>query len=132
MRLMLDTNICIYIINARPPSVIARFNSFAIGAIGISVITLAELEYGAAKSAQPRRNREALKLFILPLEVAAFDAEATTAYGSARTALEKRGTPIGAMDLLIAAHAVSLGVTLVTNNTREFARVPRLRVENWV
>lgn len=132
MRLMLDTNICIYIINARPPSVIERFSSIGVGEIGISVITLAELEYGAAKSAQPRRNREALKQFILPLEVAAFDAEATTAYGSARTALEKRGTPIGAMDLLIAAHAVSLGVTLVTNNSREFARVPGIRVENWV
>jgi len=85
-----------------------------------------------AKSAQARRNREALKRFILPLEVAAFDAEAITAYGSARTALEKRGTPIGAMDLLIAAHAVSLGVTLDTNNTQEFARVPVLRVGNWV
>lgn len=132
MRLMLDTNICIYIINARPPSVIERFSSIGVGEIGISIITLAELEYGAAKSAQPRRNREALKQFILPLEVAAFDAEATTAYGSARTALEKRGTPIGAMDLLIAAHAVSLGVTLVTNNSREFARVPGIRVENWV
>ena len=132
MRLMLDTNICIYIINARPPSVIERFRSFAIGDIGISVITLAELEYGAEKSAQPRRNREALKQFILPLEVAAFDAEATTAYGRARTALERRGTPIGAMDLLIAAHAISLGVTLITNNKREFARVPGRRIQNWV
>jgi len=129
---MLDTNICIYIINARPPSVIERFRSFAIGDIGLSVITLAELEYVAAKSLQPGRNREALKQFILPLEVAAFDAEATTAYGRVRTALERRGTPIGAMDLLIAAHAVSLGVTLITNNKREFARVPGLRVENWV
>ena len=119
-------------INARPPSVLERFRSFAIGEIGISVITLAELEYGAAKSLQPRRNREALKQFVLPLEVAAFDADATIAYGRARTVLERRGTPIGAMDLLIAAHAVSLGVTLVTNNTREFARVPGLRVENWV
>jgi len=129
---MLDTNICIYIINARPPSVIERFSSFVVGEVGISVITLAELEYGAAKSVQPRRNREALKQFVLPLEVAAFDAAATTAYGSTRMAIERRGTPIGAMDLLIAAHAVSLGVTLVTNNTREFARVPGLRVENWV
>jgi tRNA(fMet)-specific endonuclease VapC len=129
---MLDTNICIYVIKTRPTSVIERFSSFAIGEIGISVITLAELEYGAAKSLQPKRNREALKQFILPLEVAAFEAGTTAAYGSARVALEKRGTPIGAMDLLIAAHAVSLGVTLVTNNTREFARVPGLHVENWV
>ena len=132
MRLMLDTNICIYIINARPPSVLQRFTSFAVGDIGISAITLAELEYGAAKSAQPRRNREALQQFISPLEVAAFDAEATMVYGRIRTTLERRGTPIGAMDLLIAAHAVSLGLTLITNNKREFGRVSGLRIENWL
>ena len=132
MRLMLDTNICIYIINARPPAVLQRFTSYAVGDIGISAITLAELEYGAAKSAQPRRNREALQQFISPLEVAAFDAEATTVYGRIRTTLERRGTPIGAMDLLIAAHAVSLSLTLITNNRREFERVSGLRTENWL
>ena len=132
MRFMLDTNICIYIINTRPPSVVERFKSFAIGDIGISAITLAELEYGAAKSAQPRRNREALSQFILPLEVSGFDADATVVYGRARTALERRGTPIGALDLLIAAHAISVGATLITNNMREFERVPGLRIQNWV
>ena len=132
MRLMLDTNICIYIINARPVSVIERFKGSAAGEIGISVVTLAELEYGAAKSSQPKRNREALRQFLMPLEVAIFDSAAALAYGGTRSPLEKRGAPIGAMDLLIAAHAISLEVTLVTNNTREFARIPGLRVENWV
>ena len=131
MRFMLDTNICIYIINEKPPSVVGRFRSFAIGDIGISAITLAELEYGAAKSTQPKRNREALEQFISPLEVGAFDAKATNAYGRIRTTLEKRGTPIGAMDLLIAAHAITLGATLITNNKREFERVSGLKIENW-
>jgi tRNA(fMet)-specific endonuclease VapC len=132
MKFMLDTNICIYVINERPPSVVGRFRTFSIGDVGISAITLAELEYGAAKSSQPRRNREALGQFISPLEVAAFDADATSAYGQIRTALEKRGTPIGPMDMLIAAHAIGLGVMLITNNKREFARVPGLRIENWL
>jgi tRNA(fMet)-specific endonuclease VapC len=132
VKIILDTNICIYIINQRPASVLERFQSFPVGDIGISTITLAELEYGAAKSAQPRRNREALEQFISPLDVVAFDREATEAYGRIRTALEKRGVPIGAMDMLIAAHAVSIGATLVTNNKREFERVPGLRVENWI
>jgi tRNA(fMet)-specific endonuclease VapC len=132
MRIMLDTNICIYIVNRRPPSVLERFRTFRIGDIGISTITLAELEYGAAKSEQPRKNREALEQFVSPLEVASFDQPATSAYGKIRTALEKRGRPIGAMDMLIAAHALSLGATLVTNNKREFERVLGLKVENWV
>lgn len=131
MRVMLDTNICIYIIKRRPQSVLGRFTSFAVRDIGISTITLAELQYGAAKSQQPKQNREALEQFISPLEVAAFDREATAAYGKIRAALEKRGLPIGSMDMLIAAHALSLGVTLVTNNEREFRRVPGLPVENW-
>jgi tRNA(fMet)-specific endonuclease VapC len=112
--------------------VLGRFTSFTVRVIGISTITLAELEYGAAKSQQPKKNREALEQFISPLEVAAFDREATAAYGKIRAALEKRGSPIGSMDMLIAAHALSLGVTLVTNNEREFRRVPGLPVENWI
>jgi tRNA(fMet)-specific endonuclease VapC len=102
------------------------------GAVGISVITLAELEYGVSKSKQPVRNSEALEEFISPLEIAVFDRPATIAYGNVRALLEKRGHPIGSMDLLIAAHALSLGVPLATNNVREFKRVPNLRVENWV
>ncbi|MBI2154970.1 MAG: type II toxin-antitoxin system VapC family toxin [Candidatus Rokubacteria bacterium] len=131
MRLMLDTNICIYLIKRRPQPLLDRFRSFPIGDIGISTITLAELQYGVSKSSQPKRNQEALELFVSPLAVAAFDQQATVAYGKVRAALEKQGRPIGA-DLLIAAHAVSLGVRLVTNNEREFRHVPGLRVENWV
>jgi len=132
MKVMLDTNICIYLIRERPQTVLRRFRFFPIGDIGISAITLSELEYGAAKSAQPKKNREALEAFISPIDVAAYDRRATEVYGRIRAALEKRGRPIGAMDLLIAAHALSLGVRLVTNNEREFKRVPGLRVENWV
>jgi tRNA(fMet)-specific endonuclease VapC len=128
---MLDTNICIYLIKQRPPSLLARFRSFPIGDIGISVITMAELEYGASKSSQPKKNREALEQFTSPLEVAAFDRQTTVAYGKIRAALEHKGRPIGALDFLIAAHALSLGVRLITNNEKEFRRVPGLRVENW-
>ncbi len=132
MKIMLDTNICIYLIRQRPESLLNRFRSLPVGAIGISVITLAELEYGVSKSSQPKRNREALEQFLSPLEVAAFDRRAAIAYGTIRTALEGRGQPIGSMDLLIAAHALSLGVRLVATDEREFRRVPGLRVENWV
>ena len=132
MRVMVDTNICIYIIKRRRQSVLGRFTPFAVRDIGISTITLAQLEYGAPKNQQPKKNREALEQCISPLEVAAFDREATAAYGNIRAALEKRGLPIGSMDMLIAAHALSLGVTLVTNNQREFRRVPGLPVENWI
>lgn len=132
MKVMLDTNICIYVIKQHPQSVLQRFRFFPVGDIGISAITLAELEYGAARSGRPKTNREALEEFISALDVAAFDRQATEAYGKVRAVLEKKGRPIGAMDLLIAAHALSLGVRLVTNNEREFRRVPGLRVENWV
>jgi tRNA(fMet)-specific endonuclease VapC len=131
MKLMLDTNVCIHLIKEHPPEVLERFVSHAVGDIGLSVITLAELEYGVSKSSRPSRNREALELFVSPLEVASFDRRATAAYGKLRANLEKRGQPIGSMDLLIAAHALSLDVRLITRNVREFARVPGLRVEDW-
>jgi len=98
----------------------------------VSVITLAELEYGVSKSSRPARNREALAQFISPLEVVSFDRHATTAYGKLRAALEKKGQPIGSMDLLIAAHALSLQVRLITHNVKEFRKVPGLRIEDWV
>ena len=131
MRVMLDTNICIYVIKRHPQEVIERFRSFAVGEIGVSVITLAELQYGASKSSQPKRNHEALQQFVSPLRVADFDRRASAVYGDLRPKLERRGRPIGAMDLLIAAHALSLGVPLVTNNEKEFRRVAGLVVENW-
>src|SRR5690606_10872717 len=95
----------------------------------ISSITLAELCYGVEKSAFPERNREALEEFLLPLDVAEFGEEAAGFYGKVRAALTKKGTPIGGNDLLIAGHALALGVPLVTNNVREFRRVPGLKVE---
>ncbi len=131
MKVLLDTNICIYIIKRQPSSVLERFSRFAIGDIGISVVTLAELEYGVSKSRDVKRNRHALDQFISPLEVAHFDQDAARVYGMIRALLEQKGQPIGSMDLLIAAHARSLDVRLVTNNEREFRRVPGLKVENW-
>lgn len=128
---MLDTNICIYIIKQKPPEVLKRFLDYQVGDIAISTITLAELRYGVAKSNYREKNAKALDNFILPLEILPFDEEATRFYGEIRAALEKAGSPIGSMDLLIAAHAVSQGVTLVTNNTKEFERVPGLKAVNW-
>ena len=131
MKLMLDTNICIYLIKEHPASVLDRFASHPVGDIGVSVITLAELEYGIAKSSRPARNRAALEQFVSPLEIASFDRRATAAYGRLRTILERKGQPIGSMDLLIAAHATSLDVRLITHNVKEFGKVPGLRIEDW-
>ena len=120
------------IIKQKPDVVLQRFRAFQVGDIGISAITLAELQYGAAKSARPRQNRESLKEFVSALDVASFDIAATEAYGEIRASLEKSDPPIGAMDLLIVAHALSLRARLATNNEREFKRVRGLRVENWI
>jgi tRNA(fMet)-specific endonuclease VapC len=132
MKLMLDTNICIYIIKQQPATVLKRFLEYQIGDIGISSITLSELRYGVAKSTHQEKNAKALDEFITPLEVVSFDEEAAHVYGEIRATLEKAGTPIGAMDMLIAAHAVSLGIPLVTNNTREFVRITSLKVIDWI
>lgn len=129
--ILLDTNICIYIINARPPEVLARFQGYRLGEIGISSIVAAELAYGVARSGSAR-NRSALEMFFTPLEILPFDEKAFWAYGSLRADLERQGQSIGAMDTMIAAHALSIDATLVTNNTREFVRVSGLRIENWV
>ncbi|MFO0774295.1 MAG: type II toxin-antitoxin system VapC family toxin [Nitrospiraceae bacterium] len=132
MKVMLDTNICIYLIKQRPPSLIERLQAEPVADLGISSVTLAELEFGVAKSQHVVQNRIALNKFLEPLEIAPFDRKASLAYGKIRHLLERAGTPIGSMDFLIAAHALSLGVRLVTNNTKEFQRVAGLRVENWV
>jgi tRNA(fMet)-specific endonuclease VapC len=131
MKLLLDTNICIYIIKQQPPAVLERFLEYQIGDIGISSITLSELRYGVAKSTHREKNAKALDEFIIPLEVLPYDEAAAHVYGDIRATLEKAGTPIGSMDILIAAHAVSLGIPLVTNNTREFLRVPSLNIVDW-
>ena len=129
---MLDTNICIYIIKRKPVNVFEKFKSLSIGTVGISSITLAELQYGIMKSSDPKKNQEALDKFLTPLEILDFDYYATFEYGKIRAELEKRGTPIGPLDTLIASHAMSLKLTLVTNNVKEFERIPDLKIENWV
>jgi tRNA(fMet)-specific endonuclease VapC len=129
---MLDTNICIYIIKQQPITVLKRFLEYRAGDIGISSITLSELRYGVAKSNHQDKNSKALDEFIIPLEIIPFDEEAAHVYGDIRAFLEKAGTPVGAMDMLIAAHAVSLSIPLITNNTREFLRIPALNVIDWV
>jgi tRNA(fMet)-specific endonuclease VapC len=128
---LLDTNVCIAVIRQRPESALRRLRGKQVGQVGLSTITLAELEFGAAKSQQPARARAALREFLLPLEVVPFDEAAADAYGTVRAAMEKKGRPIGPLDTLIAAHALALGTVLVTNNTREFRRVPGLSVEDW-
>lgn len=127
---MLDTNICIYIINARPPAVLARFRKEHLGSIGISSVTAAELAFGVAKSGSAR-NHEALEMFLATLEIMPFDASTIWHYGELRAELDRRGQPIGALDTMIAAHALAANTILVTNNTREFVRVPALRLQNW-
>ncbi|CAN7695760.1 type II toxin-antitoxin system VapC family toxin [Pseudorhodoferax sp. LjRoot39] len=130
-RYLLDTNTCIYIINRRPAEVFVRFEALAVGEVGISSITGAELAFGVAKSGSAR-NQQALDKFLAPLDVCAFDDAAMRHYGAVRSQLERLGTPIGALDTLIAAHALALGCVLVTNNVREFQRVPDLVLDNWV
>ncbi|MBU4525252.1 MAG: type II toxin-antitoxin system VapC family toxin [Desulfomicrobium sp.] len=128
---LLDTNICIYVIKRRPPQVLERFRQAAVSSIGISSITFSELMYGSAKSLRPEQNRIALTQFVAPLEVVPYDDMAAQRYGDLRACLERQGTPIGSLDMLIAAHALALNCVLVTNNVKEFARVPQLRMENW-
>ena len=129
--ILLDTNICIYIINAKPPAVLARFQSYRLGDIGLCSVVAAELAFGVAKSGSAR-NRQALEMFLAPLTILPFDAAAVWAYGDLRADLERRGTPIGSLDTMIAAHAISQQALLVTNNTRDFAKVPGLQLDNWV
>ena len=132
MKYMLDTNICIYIIKKNPPEIVNKFDSIAVGDIAISSVTLSELTYGVEKSQFPKKNQAALEEFILPLDILAFDDTASYHYGPIRAYLEKNGKPIGSLDLMIAAHARSVDMTLVTNNVAEFSRVPELKIENWV
>jgi tRNA(fMet)-specific endonuclease VapC len=129
---MLDTNICIYLIKRQPRKVIDKFQEIALGEIAISSVTVAEMMYGVAKSQHQDKNKAALESFLAPLEIVDFGFKAAQNYGIVRANLEKKGIPIGAYDLLIAAHALSLGLVLVTNNEREFQRIPHLIVENWV
>lgn len=131
MRYMLDTNICIYAIKKKPAEVLERLKTNLERGLCISAITLAELEHGVKKSAYPEKNELALMQFLSVLTVLPFDDMASVEYGKICAYLQKQGTPIGVMDMLIAAHAKAEGMILVTNNVREFERVPDLTVENW-
>jgi tRNA(fMet)-specific endonuclease VapC len=128
--ILLDTNICIHIINQRPPHVLEKFRRHRLGEIGISSVVAAELAFGVAKSGS-ERNRRALEIFLAPLELLAFDERCVWAYGNLRADLERTGQGIGALDTMIAAHALALDALLVTNNLREFSRVSGLRLANW-
>lgn len=131
IKYLLDTNVCIYVIRKRPDSVLARLRRMRVTEVGISSITLSELEYGVAKSLRPEANKLALTEFLAPIEVLPYDDMAAERYGRIRVLLERQGNPIGSMDMLIAAHALSLDSILVTNNEAEFRRVPKLKIENW-
>jgi tRNA(fMet)-specific endonuclease VapC len=130
MRYLLDTDICIYTINERPAVVLEAFRVHEAAGLGISSVTAAELFYGVARTGS-ERNLLALRRFIAPLRIVPFDVSAAEVFGSLRAWLHGQGTPIGPYDTQIAAQALALGVTLVTNNRREFSRVPGLRIANW-
>jgi len=131
MRYLLDTNICIYIAKRKPPHALARLQQMRPGDVGMSVVTYFELIYGAWKSEATEANLAKIERLRGLIPVQPLGAEAARAYGQLRSQLEKKGAPIGAYDLLIATHALSLGLILVTNNIREFSRVASLRMENW-
>ena len=132
MKYMLDTNICIYIIKHKPKSVVQRFLLYDPDEICISAITYAELMHGVEKSQAKEKNRLALVLFLSPIAILEFDSLAAEEYGGIRSELERKGTPIGPMDMLIAGHAMSKELILVTNNVKEFQRIQGLQLENWV
>ena len=131
MKYMLDTNICIYTIKHKPPEVIKAFLCHEPDDMCISSITYGELMHGVEKNQAVERNRAAITLFLSAISILPFDSDAAEEYGAVRADLERKGTPIGPMDMLIAGHARSRGLILVTNNTREFFRVNELEVEDW-
>ncbi len=131
MKYLIDTNICIYIMNNRPIDVIKKFKKVNIGEVGVSTVTISELQYGVAKSQQRKKNQSRLNEFIAPLILLPYDSDAAKTYGDIRYSLEKVGHPIGPLDLLIAAHAMSQNLIIVTNNDKEFSRIKDLKVENW-
>ena len=132
MRYMLDTNICIYAIKHKPREVIERLKEHTPSEICISSVTYAELIHGVEKSKAVDKNRIALTLLLTDIEILPFDIGAAEGYGEIRAELERKGTPIGPLDMMIAGHARSLGYTVVTNNIKEFERIDGLRLENWV
>ena len=128
---MLDTNICIYIIKQKPQKVFDRFNTLKVGQVCISAITFSEMQFGISHSSLPEKNQKALNKFLAPVEILDYPAEASPIYGELRTKLQASGELIGPHDMLIAAHAMSQNLVLVTNNTKEFSRLAGLKYENW-
>jgi len=131
MQYLLDTDICIYLIKNHPPAVQRRFRQHSLGSICLSTVSLFELRYGVSKSNRQRANQGALDAFVEMLELVELDSAAALAAADCRASLERRGTPIGPYDLLIAGVALSRDMTLVSNNIREFSRIEGLKVENW-
>ena len=131
MRYMLDTNICIYVIKHKPEKVFRKIQTIYPEDVCVSSVTYAELMHGVEKSAAVEKNRLALSMFLANMEILGFDVEAADCYGKIRADLEKKGTPIGPLNMMIAGHAQSLGYTVVTNNVKEFSGVNALRIENW-
>jgi len=133
MKYLLDTNICIYIINEKPEKVLRKFEQYPVNEFAISSITHAELQYGIEKSVNKKTNQDALDEFLLPLTILPFHGKRlVTCYGEIRVSQESKGKTIGPLDMLIAAHALSLDLTVISNNIKEFARIPNLKCENWI
>ena len=128
---MLETNICIYAMKNKPEKVLRRLREELDDGVCISLITLAEMEYGMKHSSNPAKNEQALLRFLVPFSVLPFGLAAAAEYGEIRAYLQNQGTPIGPLDMLIAGHARAEKMILVTNNVREFERVPGLELENW-
>lgn len=131
MKYLIDTNICIYVMNKKTFEVIDKFKNTEIGQIGISSITVSELNYGVAKSKRQKQNAQRLEEFLTPFEILPYGEAASKYYGIIRYQLESEGKVIGPLDMLIAAHALSKDLILVTNNEKEFLRIKSLKVENW-
>ena len=131
MRYLLDTNICIYVIKHKPEKVFQKLQTIHPEDVCISSVTFAVLVQGVEKSAAVEKNRLALSILLANMEILDFDVDAAGCYGKIRAGLEKNGTPIGPLDMMIAGHAQSLGYTVVTNNVKEFSRVSALKIENW-
>ena len=133
MKYLLDTNFCIYIINEKPEKVLKKFELYPVHEFGISSVTHTELQYGVEKSKNKNTNQDALDEFLLPLTILPFQGKRLVAcYGEIRVSLESKGRTIGPLDMLIAAHALSLDLTIISNNIKEFERIPNLRCENWI
>ena len=132
MKYLIDTNICIYLMNQHPHELILRFKKLPVGSVGVSSITVSELQFGVAKSKRIIENQQRLTEFLLPFGILSYGVTETKIYGQIRAKLESIGKLIGPLDMLIAAHAKSLNLVLVTNNDKEFNRVEGLKVQNWL